>query len=83
MTTLFFSAVEGVVVVEELGAGGVVFGSAKTAVELAAILAKIRFSSSYKSSSVDFCEEEGFEAGAAGEMIDEAFALVETMGDFG
>jgi hypothetical protein len=48
-------------------------GSASCAESLAGILMKNGITSGYCSSSIDFCEEEGFEPGAAGEMIAEAF----------
>ena len=50
-------------------------GSASTAEELAAIFMQNSVTageSVYCSSSIDFCEEEGFEPGAAGEMIESA-----------
>jgi len=50
-------------------------GSASTAEELAAIFMQNSVTageSVYCSSSIDFCEEEGFEPGAAGEMIEAA-----------
>jgi hypothetical protein len=50
-------------------------GSATTADGLVGILEEIGYSRSdsiYCSSSIDFCEEEGFEPGAAGEMLEEA-----------
>ena len=48
-------------------------GSASRVEELAGILMSNGITSGYCSSSIDFCEEEGFEPGAAGEMIAEAF----------
>jgi hypothetical protein len=50
-------------------------GSASTAEELAGIFMQNGIAageSIYCSSSIDFCEEEGFEPGAAGEMIESA-----------
>ena len=50
--------------------------SAATAEDLARILMENSVSAAddcYHSSSIDFCEEEGFEVGAAGEMIAAAF----------
>jgi len=50
-------------------------GSASTAEELASIFMQNGITageSVYCSSSIDFCEEEGFEPGAAGEMIEAA-----------
>jgi hypothetical protein len=53
-------------------------GSASTAEDLARILMTNGVSTAddcYCSSSIDFCEEEGFESGAALEMIDTAFDI--------
>jgi hypothetical protein len=53
-------------------------GSAATAEDLARILMINGVSTAddcYCSSSIDFCEEEGFEPGAAAEMIDAAFNI--------
>ena len=53
-------------------------GSASTAEDLARILMTEGVSTAddcYCSSSVDFCEEEGFEPGAADAMIDRAFTI--------
>jgi len=50
-------------------------GSASTAEELAAIFVQNSVTANesvYCSSSIDFCEEEGFEPGAAEEMIEAA-----------
>ena len=51
-------------------------GSAATVEGLAAVLMANQVAAGdgiYTSSSIDFCEEEGFEPGAAGEMIRAAF----------
>jgi hypothetical protein len=53
-------------------------GSASTADDLARILMENAVSTAddiYTSSTIDFCEEEGFEPGAAEEMIDAAFDI--------
>ena len=56
-------------------------GSAATADDLARILMINGVSTAddlYNSSSIDFCEEEGFEPGAAGDMITAAFDIYGT-----
>jgi len=56
-------------------------GSAATAPQLAILFAanRISFGSHiYCSSSIDFCEEEGFEEGAAEMLITEAIEMVDT-----
>ena len=70
---VFFSAADGRV---EVSIDQQPVGSASTAEELCGILMKHGVSAAddcYCSSSIDFCEEEGFEVGAAGDMIDDAF----------
>ena len=72
---VFFTAAEGKV---EVIVDQQPVGSASTAEGLAQILMENSISAYddlYNSSSIDFCEEEGFAAGEAGEMIDAAFEL--------
>jgi hypothetical protein len=72
---VFFGAAEGEVLVS---IDQQPVGSAATAEDLARILMINGVSTAddiYTSSSIDFCEEEGFESGAALEMIDAAFDI--------
>jgi hypothetical protein len=72
---VFFGAAEGQVIVF---VDSLQVGAASTAEDLARILMESAVSTAddiYTSSTIDFCEEEGFEPGAAGEMIDAAFDI--------
>ena len=83
MSTLFLTVEEGSIKVMDLSETEVVYGVASTAVGLAAILAEHASGTMMKSSSVDFCEEYGMEAGAAIEMIREARVLIESYSTYG
>ena len=71
---VFFSAQDGAVLVSvdsrEVGRAG----DTET---LAGILCSNAITGGYCSSSIDFCEEEGFAPGAAGEMIQKALECFE------
>jgi hypothetical protein len=66
---IFFTAQDGAIVVS---VDSREVGTARDAESLAGILMQNGITSGYCSSSIDFCEEEGFEPGEAAAMIDSA-----------
>ena len=72
---VFFGAAEGQVIVF---VDSRQVGAASTAEDLARILLENGVSTAddiYNSSTIDFCDEEGFEPGAAGDLIRAAFDI--------